>query len=345
MKGLNTTRRDVLAALAAGSGAALLPRIAHASGAVTGAIYPGSWEEAFRGIVAPALAKAHNVRLDMAPLFAVDQIAKARASRGQPPFDVFVLDPGPRITGMQGGLFEKFDGSRLSNAAKLPAGLIDDVGVGVAAQFVGIGYNPKKFPEPPKSWKDLFREPYVSRLGLTGFQTTFGTVSIIEIAKAFGGSDTDVEPFFVEIRKVLSKVAAVSAPAAMPSLYQQGQIDIMYTNTQTVGTLQARGVDIEFAKPDTGTIAFFTTMHVAKGAADVGNAYKYLDTVLNAQVQADLMKAPYFLAPVNREVSLAGANLPLSNLDEMGSFVQHDWTKINPLRAGWIERFNREVAK
>jgi len=345
MDKLTMNRRAVLAALAAGSGAALLPRIAHASGSVTSAIYPGSWEEAFRGIVAPALRKAHNVQLEMQPLFAVDQIAKVRAARGAPPFDVFVLDPGPRITGIQGGLFEKFDGSKLSNAGKTPAGLVDEWGVGVAAQFVGIAYNPKKFSAPPTKWADLFQEPYVAGLGLTGFQTTFGTVSIIEIAKVFGGSDTDVEPFFTEIKKVLPKIAAISAPAAMPSLYQKGQIDIMYTNTQTVGTLKARGVDIEFIKPESGTIAFFTTMHIAKGAVDVGNAYKYLDTVIAANVQAELMKAPYFLAPVNRDVSLAGAGLPLSNLDEMSKFVRHDWNKINPLRASWIERFNREVAK
>jgi putative spermidine/putrescine transport system substrate-binding protein len=29
----------------------------------------------------------------------------------------------------------------------------------------------------------------------------------------------------------------------------------------------------------------------------------------------------------------------------MAKFVRHDWSKINPLRAGWIERFNKEVAK
>ena len=45
----------------------------------------------------------------------------------------------------------------------------------VSAQVVGIAYNPKKLPKP-KGWADLFKEPWVSRLGITGFQTTFGTV-------------------------------------------------------------------------------------------------------------------------------------------------------------------------
>jgi putative spermidine/putrescine transport system substrate-binding protein len=338
------TRRQLLAGAGAAGGLSLLPHAAWAKGNVTAAMYPGSWEEAFRSIVAPALKKAHNVDLDMQPLFAVDQIAKVKAARGAPPFDVFVLDPGPRITGINDGLFEKFDASKLPNRDKVAPYLVDEWGVGVAAQFVGIGYNPKKFPAPPKGWADLFKEPYVSRLGLTGFQTTFGTVSIIEMAKIFGGSETNVEPFFTEIKKVLPKIAAISAPAPMPGLFQQGQCDIMYTNVQTVGTLRARGVDIEFVRPETGTVAFFTTMHLAKGASESANAYKYIDTVISKGAQEALMKPPYFLAPVNKDVPL-DASIPLKTLDEMDKFVRHDWSKINPLRAGWIERFNKEVAK
>jgi len=340
---MNPTRRSFLAGTAAAAAAGLLPRAAFAKGSVTAAMYPGSWEEAYRSIVAPALKKAHDVELEMQPLFAVDQIAKARAARGQPPFDVFVLDPGPRVTGLTGGLFETFDPKKLTNLSKVPDGLVDETGATVAAQVVGIGYNPKKVPAP-KGWDDLLKDPWLSRLGLTGFQTTFGTVSIIEIAKRFGGSETNVEPFFVEIRKVLSKIPVIAAPAAMPGLFQQGQCDVIYTNTQTVGTLQARGVDIEFALPSTGAVAFFTTMHMAKGAAEPANAYKYIDTALSKDVQEALMKPPYFLVPVNKDVPLL-ASLPMKSLDEMSTFVRHDWTKINPLRASWIERFNREVAK
>ena len=338
------TRRHVLAGAAAIGGLGLLPGTAQAKGSVTAATYPGTWEDAYRSLVAPALKKAHDIDLEMQPLFAVDQIAKVKAARGAPPFDAFVLDPGPRVTGINDGLFEKFDPKKLSNLAKVPAGLADEWGVTVGAQVVGIAYNPKKIATPPKGWADLFKEPYVSRLGMTGFQTTFGTVSIIEIAKVFGGSETNVEPFFVEIKKVLPKIAVISAPAPMPGLFQQGQCDIMYTNTQTVATLKSRGVDVEFVKPETGAISFFTTMHLAKGTTEAENAYKYLDVVISKEVQEALMQPPYNFIPVNKDVVLA-AGLPMKSLDEMTSFVRHDWSKINPLRAGWIERFNKEVAK
>jgi putative spermidine/putrescine transport system substrate-binding protein len=343
MSAVKLGRREFLGGAAALACSGLHTGPALAKGSVTAAMYPGTWEDAYRGHVVPALKKAHDIDLEMTPLFAVDQIAKAQAARGTPPFDVFVLDPGPRITGIERGLFEKFDPKKLSNVGKIESGLADEWGAGVAAQVVGIVYNPKKVPAP-RSWKDIFQEPYVSRLGLTGFQTTFGTVSIIEIAKQFGGSETDVEPFFTEIKKVLPKVAAIAAPAAMPSLFQQGQCDVMYTNTQTVATLKGRSVDVDFAVPESGAIAFFTTMHIAKRAAEIDNAYKYIDTVISGPVQAALMQPPNNLVPVNTDVKLSD-ELPMKSLDEMAKFVRHDWSKINPLRAGWIERFNKEVAR
>jgi putative spermidine/putrescine transport system substrate-binding protein len=336
-------RRSLLAGMTALGGASFLPGIAQAKGSVVATTYPGTWEDAYRAVVAPMLKKKDDIDLELAPLFAMDQIGKAKAARGAPPFDVFVLDPGPRIVGLEGGLFEKFDARKLSNLGKLPAGFTDDVGVHVSAQVVGIAYNPKKVPAP-KGWGDLLKDPWVSRLGITGFQTTFGTSSLIEMSKLFGGSLTNPEPALVELRKVLPKIAAVGLPAAMPGLFQQGQCDVMYTNTQTVATLKGKGVDVEFVKPETGAITFFTTMHIAKGTGDLENAYKYLDLVVGKEAQEALTKPPYNFLPVNKDVPLA-ADMPMKSLDEMAGYVQHDWAKINPLRAAWIEKFNKEMAK
>ncbi len=338
---LMSRRAALLGAAALGS--AGLARPALAAGSVTAAIYPGAWEEAFREHVAPVLKRQHQIDLEMQGLFAVDQVAKFAASRGAPPFDCFVLDPGPRITAIDRGQFERIDINKLANKAQIPAGMADEWGVATGAQVVGIAYNPKKLPKPA-GWDDLLKDPWVSKLGLTGFGTTFGTVSLIELAKVFGGSETNVEPVFTELKKVLGKVAAVGTPAAMPGLFQQGQCDIMYTNTQTVTTLKDRGVDIEFVAPKTGAVSFITTLHIAKGSTNIDNAYKYIDAAISQPVQKALSEAPYFFVPVNRGVAL-GAGLPMRSLDEMSRFVTHDWAKINPLRAGWIDRFNREMAK
>jgi putative spermidine/putrescine transport system substrate-binding protein len=50
------------------------------------------------------------------------------------------------------------------------------------------------------------------------------------------------------------------------------------------------------------------------------------------------------MIPVNRDVKLA-ESLDIKSLDELGKMVTHDWTVINPQRAAWIERFNKEITK
>ena len=85
-------------------------------------------------------------------------------------------------------------------------------------------------------------------------------------------------------------------------------------------------------------------MHIAKGTAEVENAYKYLDLVVGKEVQEALTKPPYNFVPVNKDVALP-PDLPMKSLDEMTKYVEHDWAKINPLRAAWIEKFNKEMAK
>ena len=346
MANFRATRRTVLGGMAALGASTLLPRPAQAKGSVVAAMYPGVFEEAYRQAVAPRLKEVNKIELVLTPLLALDQIAKAQAARGRPPFDAFILDPGPRVTGIERDLFQKLDKSKLKNLGQLPAGFVDDWGVNVHAQIVGLAYNPKKV-EAPNGWDDLFSPKYYGKVGLTGFQTTFGTVSLIEIAKIFGGSETNVEPAFVELKKFLPHVGAIGAPLAMPGLFQQGEIDVMYTNYQTTMNLKSRGVDIDFAVPKTGAVAFYTTLHIAKGAADVENAYQYMDVAVGRDAQMLLQKPPFNLLSVNKGVGLQPdypANL-ISSHDQMSKFVTHDWTKINPLRAQWIERFNKEVSK
>ena len=333
-------RRHLLGAAMAG--AALPWNAAQAQAAMTAAVYPGGWDEALRAVLAPRLREQHNINVAFEPLFAVDQIAKARAARGNPPFDVFVLDPGPRVSGIDFGLFESFDPARLPNRGQLPGGYADAHGAAVAAQVVGIAYNPTKVAKP-KGWADLFKPEYVPRLGLTGFGTTFGTISLIEMAKALGGSEANMDPLFAELRRIRPAVAAVGQPAAMPGLFQQGQIDVMYTNTYTVTLLRSRGVNIDFAVPETGAAAFVTTMHIAKGSRNLDSAYKYIDAMISTPVQSALAEAPYFFVPVNKDVT-PGADVPMRSISEITNFVSHDWARINPVRAQWIARFNREMA-
>lgn len=336
------TRR---AALAAGALALSAPKVASASTTLVVAHYPNNWENAYRTIVAPVLMERHRIELVITPLLAFDQVARALAQpRGRPPFDCFCLDPGPRLTAVERGLVQRVNRNLLPNLPGLLPGYHDEWGVGVAVQVVGLAYNPRRV-ERPTGWRDLFDPKYHRRVALTGFGTTFGTVAMIEIAKAFGGSETNMEPAFEQVRRLLPNVGAVALNSAqLPALFQQGQIDIFYTNTNTVAVLKAQGVDIEFVQPDTGCPAFNTTIMIHARSGSVEDAHRYMNLALDPEIQGRLQQPPGMFIPTNTRTPLLPEVAALvGSHDTLSRFIQHDWSIINPQRSGWIERFNREV--
>jgi putative spermidine/putrescine transport system substrate-binding protein len=65
---------------------------------------------------------------------------------------------------------------------------------------------------------------------------------------------------------------------------------------------------------------------------------------ISADAQSKLQLSPFNMIPVNKDVQLT-PNLDIKSLDELSKMVTHDWNVINPRRAAWIDRFNREITK
>ncbi len=103
---------------------------------------------------------------------------------------------------------------------------------------------------------------------------------------------------------------------------------------------------VEFAVPKEGAIAFRTTMHITKNTPNPELAFKLIEAALSPEVQTALMQSPYLVTPTNTRVKIAGELAkpgagPRSRCAKR--FVFQDWVKINEQRAGWLDRFNREM--
>jgi putative spermidine/putrescine transport system substrate-binding protein len=168
----------------------------------------------------------------------------------------------------------------------------------------------------------------------------------MELNKQLGGSIENPEPVFKVIKEIAPNVGAVAAPATLATLYQQGQVDLIYHTYAEIAAMKSRGFDIEFAKPASGMPMFYNTLHVAKGAKEVANAYQYIDTVIEKDVQAKLQAKPWNFLSVNKGVDLSADFPPavIKSHDELQSMVTYDWAEINKYRTQWIERFNKTVA-
>jgi putative spermidine/putrescine transport system substrate-binding protein len=344
---VSESRRSILK-VAAVAGAASAGGLAFAqSKSVSATTYPGAWESAHRGILLPAFAKASGGSTNLVASLAVDTVSKIVASKANPPFDVIILDEGPYLAALQHDIFEKLPIDKVPNLKDIPPRFIDPRGLGVfaSAQVFGIAYNTEKIKTPPRSWNDLLKPEFKGRVGLAGMGSTLMSAWMAEIARLNGGSEENMEPAFAFVKKLLPNVSAVAAnPGALATLFQQDQIDISVHYNNNVGDLQAKGVPVALARPDTGYVFIRSTMHVVKNTKNPELAAAYINAALSPEVQTRMAEAPYFIAPTSTKATFSkGLQAYAADTKALEAMSAVDWAKLNPRRPEYIDRFNREV--
>ena len=344
-----TTRRQLLQASLTLGAMQLFPGMSHAQAKrLVFATFTGSWEEAHRAVLVPAFKKStNNADIILDPMLSVDQIAKVNAAKNNPPIDVMLHDPGPALTAIGQGLVDNYPVAQSKNYKDLIAEAQEETGPAIFFQVVGLTYNPEKIKKPPTSWKDLWSPEYTGRAGITNLNSTLGTGFLVEVAKMFGGSESNIEPGFKALNDLKPNLAAVAAnPGALATLFQQGQVDISPGNFNAIQILKARGVPVEFVVPKEGAIAFKTTIHIVKNTKNKDLAIALIEAAMSPDVQTRLMQSPYLVVPTNSKVQMQGEISKVLVKDQAElkqKFVFQDWKKINEQRAQWIERFNREI--
>ncbi len=339
-------RREFIAAgLGLGAGLAL-PQRAAAAETLVAATFPGTWNDAHSKILVPYFRNLSKADATLTIQLATDQVAKLAASGGKPPFDVAIMDEGPLLDALKQDLLVKYPVGKSANFKALYPMFQDEWGPKISMQVIGIGYNPKKVKTPPKSWDDLWSSAYKGRVGLTALNSTLGMAFMAELARLKGGSASNLEPAFKALRELLPNVGAISANlGAHAALFQQEQIDIAPYNFNFVETLKAKGVDVEFVVPDSGPVAWRTSLHIVKNAAQPDLAFQYVEASIVPEIQTEETKSPYDIIPTHTKVAMTPimqqkiAKTPA----DLSKLIFLDWAKLNEVRGAAIDRFNREI--
>ncbi|OLE44597.1 MAG: hypothetical protein AUG14_04145, partial [Candidatus Rokubacteria bacterium 13_1_20CM_2_68_19] len=224
--------------------AALTPVPANAKDQLVVATFPGTWNEVHREILAPYFQKKTNADVTQTIMLATDQVAKLAATRGQPPFDVAILDEGPTLDAVKQGVLEKYPAAKSAHFNELGPPFRNEWGPAISMQAIGLAYNPKKVKTAPRSWDDLWNPAYKGRVGLTALNSSLGMAFIVELARLKGGSESNLEPGFLALRTLLPNVGAISANlGAHSALIQQEQVDVAVHNFNFIETLKGKGVE------------------------------------------------------------------------------------------------------
>jgi putative spermidine/putrescine transport system substrate-binding protein len=345
---VHTSRRSLLGGAAAlGAGLAMPSVLRAQSKTLVAATFPGTWNEADRNIIAPAFKKATGASVTQSIVLGTDQVARLTAAKGnKPPFDVAFFDTPQVLDAAKDGLIVEYPVAKSPHFKELVPAFQDKWGPKITVQVIGIGYNPNKIKTPPKSWDELFDPKYKGRVGLTAMNSQLGIAFLAELNRVKGGTVTDFEPAFKALRELLPNVGAVAANlGAYATLWQQEQVDIAPYNFTFVQTLKGKGVPVELAIPETGSVGWETSLHLVANAAEPDLAVKYIDMHLEAAIQQEMLKPPYDAIPTNANVKFEGAitNAIAKSGADLTKVHHIDWAKLNPQRGALIDRFNREI--
>ena len=101
---------------------------------------------------------------------------------------------------------------------------------------------------------------------------------------------------------------------------------------------------VEMVVPKEGVVAFEQSFNILKNAPAKEMAYRYLNFILEPQIQ-EMMAKEFFTSPSNVDARVPAelqADIPV-NGSNMSAIVQFDWNKVNEQLPAITDRWNREM--
>lgn len=261
-------------------------------------------------------ASGAKVTLDY---FDSNEVLETKMLAGGSGYDVVFPAASNAERQLQAGALHPIDTSRLENYGnlrpeilasldKVPGGR--QLGVPYTWGTIGIAYNPALVSErlggmPVDSWNLLFNPDYASKLKDCGIGVLDSPVEMLSVTLNYLGADP-----YSEDKAEIAQAQDLLAGAAQNIRYFNNQkpstdlpagnlcLAVMYSGD--TGIAQARaleadnGVEILYAIPKEGTLMWIDLMAIPEDAANVDEAYAFIDYMLRPEVIAEVSNTVFF---------------------------------------------------
>jgi putative spermidine/putrescine transport system substrate-binding protein len=343
-----TTRRNVLMALAALSGAGMLkvPALRAATEELVVTTYGGSWEAFWRDTLMPDFAARTGIEARIDTGLGRVYTANMRAAGVEnPPYGVVMTNEIFTSVLRNEGFFEELDLSRLPSFADLhPIATAASGNTGAVGMIspIGIGYRTDMVSTPPTAWRDLWDNPeFAGRTGLYNIVNTAGKMMVMMTGRIFGDGIRDVDAAFAKLGE-LGQV--IQTDFNMSTAFAAGEVVVAPFDFGEIARLRNLGLPVDCIIPEEGMMMWDQTFSVARNVAARDAAYAYLDYILSPPAQELLMRE-FFVTPVNTKVVVPddlAQDVPVSGA-AMAGLIEWDWEWANQnndmLTRRWNETF------
>jgi putative spermidine/putrescine transport system substrate-binding protein len=267
------------------------------------------------------------------------------AIRGGKGVDVIYLTDAYSQIGIEKGLFQEIDRSKLTNVAKLydiaqaPQG---NFGPAYTLGRIGIVYDADTVA-PLTSWGDLWRSDLANTISLPGITTTSGPMVVLQ-AGAHAGVDAyeDADAAFAAIEELKPNVVKnYNTGSEMVNLISTGEAKVSVTQDFTLASLREAVPSMAWAELSDGDIAVLNTVNIPTGSENVELAHKFIDFILSTEIQQQNAEQGVD-APVSTEVELTPEQAEMWTYgdDKIASLNRLDYGKLNAAKTDWVDRWN-----
>lgn len=271
------------------------------------------------------------------------------AADSESTIDVIELSQAMTAKGIEEGLFEDIDLSKIENAKDMIAAAktMADAGQGVAYTInsIGIMYNPDAVDFEIKSFDDLWDPRLEGMVSIPEITTTFGP-AMVYMASDHAGVDikTDEGAAAFEALSQLKPnlVKTYTKASDLINMFTSGEVSVAVVGDFGVPTIQAANPNLIYEVPDI-TYANFNTISITKNCKNKDLAYSYLNYRLSAELQTKTGKA-LNEAPTNSTVEFSqeeAKNMTYGEKAENAKVL--DYSFVNPLLNDWIDQWNRII--
>jgi spermidine/putrescine-binding protein len=154
-------------------------------------VYAGGHERTMREVFLPAFEALTGKTAVLVPGWWGSTAQLKQSPKGQPPYDLMIVDATEGYPAVRDGLFQQIDPARLPNVAKLTPTVLDNwvyrdrYGVTFPDSVQTLAYRKDAIDFVPKTWDDLLRDDVRGRVALySSFYMSLYTFACMKAAQA-----------------------------------------------------------------------------------------------------------------------------------------------------------------
>ena len=207
----------------------------------------------------------------------------------------------------------------------------------------GILYRTDKVKTPPRSYKDFLNPAYDGHIAFPTITNGYGTDFLVMLARAFGGSEKNIDPGFTAMAKFAANASIFKAASEVPALFAQSDVWIMPYDSTSAKRCKDAGLPVAFVTPAEGSVASPCTTCIAAKSKNIEKlAREAVNHFIATDVQASIAQALQWAPkPAGRSATSRGTDA--ATCRDPTRLVGLDMTTMTTNRPQWTERWNREI--